>query len=161
MLVQVYGVEAVSKSVCLSGLNALEMERKVSRMSCIRVDHPQAQSIQQRMSAIDDRRLSLRMIAEVLKISKDSVNSIVHKHLGKQKICARFVSHMLTNEQKQTRMETFGDFIDTCDRNHNFWKSLLLKMRPGATNVIWRPNDSQWYGVHCFPCWQNPGLRRC
>ncbi|GBL97454.1 Putative uncharacterized protein FLJ37770 [Araneus ventricosus] len=33
----------------------------------------------------DDRRLSLRMIAEELKISLDSVSNIIHEHLQKRK----------------------------------------------------------------------------
>ncbi|GBO18995.1 Putative uncharacterized protein FLJ37770 [Araneus ventricosus] len=33
----------------------------------------------------DDRRLSLRMIAEELKISLDSVSNIIHEHLKKRK----------------------------------------------------------------------------
>ncbi|GBO26936.1 Putative uncharacterized protein FLJ37770 [Araneus ventricosus] len=33
----------------------------------------------------DDRRLSLRMIAEELKISRDSVSNIIHEHLKKRK----------------------------------------------------------------------------
>ena len=103
--------------------------------------------------------------AEELKISKDSVSTIVNEHLGKRKICAWFVPHMLTNAQKQTQMETSGYFIDMCDQN--FWKPALQEMRPGAANTIQRPSDSQWHGVHCLPRlpknvgWQNPRLRQC
>ncbi|GBN11615.1 hypothetical protein AVEN_176266-1 [Araneus ventricosus] len=43
MLVKMYGVDAVSKIVFLSGLNALETERKMSKMSRVPVDHQQAQ----------------------------------------------------------------------------------------------------------------------
>ncbi|GBN86586.1 hypothetical protein AVEN_95798-1 [Araneus ventricosus] len=43
MLVKVHGVDAVSKKCVLSGLNALEAERKMSKMSRVRVDHQQAQ----------------------------------------------------------------------------------------------------------------------
>ena len=73
----------------------------------------------------DDWRLSLRMMAEELKISKDSVSIIVHEHLGKWKICARFVPHMLTDEQKQTRMEISGDYIDMCDWNPHFLETII------------------------------------
>ena len=73
----------------------------------------------------DDRWLSLGIIAEELKISKGSVSTIVHELLGKQKICARFVLHMLTNEQKQTLVETSGDFIDMCDWNPQFFETII------------------------------------
>ncbi|GBM75203.1 Putative uncharacterized protein FLJ37770 [Araneus ventricosus] len=42
-------------------------------------------SRQLRTSATDDRRLSLRMIAEELIISLDSVSNIIHEHLQKRK----------------------------------------------------------------------------
>ena len=60
------------------------------------------------------RRLSLRLIAEELGISKDTAHTIVRDDLGVGKICSRFVSHKLTDEQKAKRMETSGDFIFMC-----------------------------------------------
>ncbi|GBN65027.1 hypothetical protein AVEN_91613-1 [Araneus ventricosus] len=48
----------------------------------------------------DDRRLSLRMIAEGLKIRLDSVSNIVHEHLQKRKICALSVPQKLSDNQK-------------------------------------------------------------
>ncbi|GBN33688.1 hypothetical protein AVEN_259780-2-1, partial [Araneus ventricosus] len=74
----------------------------------------------------DDRRLSLRMIAEELKISLDSVSNIIHENLQKRKICARFVPHKLSDEQKQHRMETSGDFIDACDLNPQFLETIVI-----------------------------------
>ena len=72
----------------------------------------------------DDRQLSLRMIVEEL-ISEDSVSTIVLEHLGKQKICAWFVPHTLTNEQKQTWMETSRNSIDMCDWNPQFLETII------------------------------------
>ncbi|GBM95505.1 hypothetical protein AVEN_124295-1, partial [Araneus ventricosus] len=73
----------------------------------------------------DERRLCLRMIAEELKISIDSVSNIDHEHFQKRKICARSVPHKLSNDQKQHRMETSGDFIDACDRNLQFLETII------------------------------------
>ncbi|GBN57867.1 hypothetical protein AVEN_86400-1 [Araneus ventricosus] len=73
----------------------------------------------------DDRRLSLRMIAEELKISPDSVSSIIHEHLQKRKICARFVPNKLSDEQKQHRMKTSGDFINARDQNLQFLETIV------------------------------------
>ncbi|GBO29466.1 Mariner Mos1 transposase [Araneus ventricosus] len=73
----------------------------------------------------DDRRLSLRMIAEELKISLDSVSNIIHDHFQKRKTYARSVPHKLSDEQKQHRMETSGDFIDVCDRNPQFLETIV------------------------------------
>ncbi|GBM27285.1 hypothetical protein AVEN_208444-1 [Araneus ventricosus] len=94
--------------------------------------------------------LCLSLIAEELKISLDidSVSNIVHKHLQKRKICARFVLHKLSDEQKQHQMETSGDFIDACDRNPKFLETIITGESRGATSSIRRPSDSPWNGVH-------------
>ncbi|GBN72728.1 hypothetical protein AVEN_245192-1 [Araneus ventricosus] len=73
----------------------------------------------------DDRQLSLRMIAEELKISLASVSNIIHENLQKRKICIRFVPDKLSDEQKQHRMETSGDFIDACDRNPQLLETIV------------------------------------
>ena len=63
-----------------------------------------------------DRRLTLKLIAEELGISKDTV-TFVRDDLAKRKMCSRFVPHNLTDEQKAKRMETTGDFISMCDQD--------------------------------------------
>ncbi|GBN23993.1 hypothetical protein AVEN_204551-1 [Araneus ventricosus] len=80
----------------------------------------------------DERRLSLRMRAGELKISLDSVSNIVHEHLQKRQICARFVPHNLSDEQKQYRMETSRDFMDACDLNPQFLEAII------TGNESWR-----------------------
>ena len=49
----------------------------------------------------EDRRNTLQMIADGLSIGKETVRRIVTEDLGKRKICARFVPHALTKEQKE------------------------------------------------------------
>ncbi|GBN95816.1 Mariner Mos1 transposase [Araneus ventricosus] len=80
----------------------------------------------------DDRRLSLRMITEELKISLDSVSNITHENLQKRKICARFVPHKLSDEQTQHRMETSGDFVDACDQNPQFLETIVTGVELGC-----------------------------
>ncbi|GBL77343.1 hypothetical protein AVEN_191029-1, partial [Araneus ventricosus] len=46
-----------------------------------------------RRTLVDDRRLSLRMIAEELKISLDSVSNIIHEHLQKRKKSSTLFRH--------------------------------------------------------------------
>ena len=66
---------------------------------------------------VQDRRLTLKLTAEELGISKDTEHTIVRDELGKRRICSRFVPHKLTDEQKAKRMETSGDFISMCDQD--------------------------------------------
>jgi hypothetical protein len=49
----------------------------------------------------NDRRITSRMIAESLNISKIVVPLILKEDLGKRKLCARFVPHSLTPEQRE------------------------------------------------------------
>jgi transposase len=48
-----------------------------------------------------DRRLTLRMMLDELNINKETIRQILHEDLRKRKICAKFVSYSLTDEQKQ------------------------------------------------------------
>ena len=49
----------------------------------------------------NDRRIVSRMIAESLNIPKTVVLGILKEDLGKRKLCARFVPHSLTPEQRE------------------------------------------------------------
>ena len=73
-----------------------------------------------RQMLAQDRRVTLRLMAEELGVSKDTVYTIVREDLGKRKICSRFVPHKMTDEQKAKRMETTGDFITICDQDPSF-----------------------------------------
>ena len=63
-----------------------------------------------------DLRLTLRLIAEELGISKETANNIVRDDLGNQKICSRFIPQKLTDEQKAKRKEMSGDFTPCLTR---------------------------------------------
>ncbi|GBN62906.1 hypothetical protein AVEN_94133-1 [Araneus ventricosus] len=72
----------------IATFHATETEGKMPKMSRVRLDHQQAtpDNIERvRRMLADDRRLSLRRIAEELKISLDSVSNIIHEHLQKRK----------------------------------------------------------------------------
>jgi len=49
----------------------------------------------------NDRQIVLRMIAESLNIPKAGVLQILKEDLGKRKLCAHFVLHSLTPEQRE------------------------------------------------------------
>ena len=52
----------------------------------------------------EDQGTTLQMIADHLNIGQETVRRIVTEDLGKRKICARFVPHALTTQQKQERV---------------------------------------------------------
>ena len=84
----------------------------------------------------EDGRMTVLQIAEEVGISSGSVSSILHKSLGLSKVSARWVPHMLTEEQKQKRVHRCHLMLDKFDG--------------GRSNAIWDivTGDETW--VYCF-----------
>ena len=51
-----------------------------------------------------DRRLTTRQMSEMVGVSHNSVHKILTENLGKRKVCAKWVPHLLTDEQKTLRV---------------------------------------------------------
>ena len=64
-----------------------------------------------------DRKLKLREIADTLKISEDSVFTILHKHLSMRKLCLKWVPRLLTVDQKQQRVDDTEHCLELFQRN--------------------------------------------
>ena len=52
-----------------------------------------------------DRKLKLREIAATLKISGGNVFTILHEHLSIIKLCSKWVLRLLTDDQRQQRVD--------------------------------------------------------
>jgi hypothetical protein len=63
------------------------------------------------------------MIAESLNIHMAVVLWILKEDLGKRKLCARFVPHTLTPEQREDRVTSCQDIIAMADAD-NFLKQI-------------------------------------
>jgi len=74
---------------------------------------------------LQNRHLSLRMLAEEVNIDKDTVRKTVFDDLRKRKICSRFVPHSLTPEQKDRRIAACGDLIATADSDPDFFMKIV------------------------------------
>jgi hypothetical protein len=64
------------------------------------------------------------MIAESLNILKTVVPQILKEDLGKRKLCAHFVPHFLTPEQREDRVASCQDIIVMADANKSFLTKL-------------------------------------
>ena len=60
-----------------------------------------------------DARLSVKDIASCTGISEGSVQTILKKHLDLRKVCAGWVPHLLTEEQKTQRLKCAGELLKT------------------------------------------------
>ncbi|GBN86603.1 hypothetical protein AVEN_12995-1 [Araneus ventricosus] len=89
MLVKVCGVEAVNKKCVFEWIKRFR-DGKENVKDEPRSGRPPTSTTPDNIERVrrmiaDDRRLSLRRIAEELKISIDSVSNIIHEHLQKLK----------------------------------------------------------------------------
>lgn len=72
-----------------------------------------------------DRRLTIRMMAEELEMSKESVRTILVENLGMKKICARMVPKLLSDEQKSRRMEVCEEILQHLEENQDFLSNVI------------------------------------
>ena len=60
-----------------------------------------------------DAQLSVKDIASCTGISEDSVQTILKKHLDLRKVCARWIPHLLTEEQKTQYLKCAQELLKT------------------------------------------------
>jgi hypothetical protein len=75
----------------------------------------------------NDHRITSRMIAESLNIPKTVILQILKEDLGKRKLCARFVPHSLTPEQKEDQVTSCQDIIAMADADKNYFNTIIME----------------------------------
>jgi hypothetical protein len=65
------------------------------------------------------------MIAEFLNISNTVVVRILKEDFGKRKLCARFVPHSWTPEQREDRVRSCQDIIVMANADKNFFNKII------------------------------------
>ena len=73
----------------------------------------------------NDRRIASSMIAESLNIPKTVVLRILKEDLGKRKLCARFVPHSLTPEQREDRVTSCQDITAMAEADKNLLNKII------------------------------------
>jgi len=66
------------------------------------------------------------MVAESLNIHKPVVLQILKEDLGKRKLCARFVPHFLTPEQREDQVTSCQDIIAMADADKHFFNKIFM-----------------------------------
>lgn len=66
---------------------------------------------------LSDRRIKLREIVEETGVSKGTVISILHDKLGMKKMCARWVPHLLSADNKRNRVVSSMALLERMRRN--------------------------------------------
>ena len=73
----------------------------------------------------EDRRLSIRLIAERMSIDNETMWQVLHENLHMTKVCAQVVSKLLTSDQKEKRQEVCADISKQIEENPKFLDSVI------------------------------------
>lgn len=81
---------------------------------------------------MQDRHVTYLEIEATLGISATSIHKILHEHLGVRKLCARWIPHLLTDDQKKAR-------VDWC-------REMIKKYNDGASKSVYYivTGDESW-----------------
>jgi histone-lysine N-methyltransferase SETMAR len=75
---------------------------------------------------LNDRRIKLREVANIVNISLDRVFVIIHEHLHMRKLSARWVPRLLTIDQKRNRVTTSEQCLSMMKHNpKDFWRRII------------------------------------
>lgn len=67
----------------------------------------------------EDRRRTVREIAEATNTSYGTVRTILHEHLSMTRLCARWVPRLLTTEEQETRVAVSRQFLRRYSREND------------------------------------------
>jgi len=119
MLVQVYGVNAMKKTAVYmwvkrfsEGRESVTDEERSGRPATSRTEENTAKS---RQILRENRRLTVRSIAEQVNIDRETVRKILTENLDMRKVCAKMVPKELTEKQKQRRVTICQDLLKRQD----------------------------------------------
>ncbi|CAH1985354.1 unnamed protein product [Acanthoscelides obtectus] len=114
---------------------------RVSLSEDPRVGAPKTAVTQENVDAVrklitEDRHVTYREIETSLKISKTSIQKILHEELGVRKLVSRWIPHLLTEEQKAARV--------------NLCQKTLDRFNSGNTKNVYSivSGDESW--VYCY-----------
>lgn len=129
LLQTAYGNECLSRSKVFewyarfkAGRESLADDPREGRPSTSTTD---ANIERVRVAVASNPRATVEMLSDELHISEGSVHTILTGKLGKSKICAKFVPHFLTPEQKIRRVAASETLIKMADSDPNFLDKII------------------------------------
>jgi transcriptional regulator with XRE-family HTH domain len=139
MLQQAYGENCLSRTQChewyrrlKSGRTSIEDDPKSGRPSTsIEDDH-----VDEVLAVIrQNRRLTVREVAEEVGISKSSCHLILTEKLKMRRVAAKFVRRLLTDAQKGNRVSqsVSQELFDRSNADEKFLKNVIKVMKLGCT----------------------------
>ncbi|XP_033224565.1 protein GVQW3-like [Belonocnema kinseyi] len=78
-----------------------------------------------RVAVEQDRRLNVRELEDELGIPKSTVWRILTENLGMTRVCAKFILKLLTDQQKNLRLEIAQDNLEIINSDENFFQKVI------------------------------------
>ncbi|CAH1978606.1 unnamed protein product [Acanthoscelides obtectus] len=111
-LLSVFGNEAPHQSTISRWYGELKRLSDDPRVGAPKMAVTQENVDAVRTLIIDDRHVTYRETEAPLKISKTSIQKILHEELGVRKLVSRWISHLLAQEQKAARVNWSQKTLD-------------------------------------------------
>lgn len=157
MLKEVYGEESLSRARVFEwykrfreGREDVNDDERPGRPSTSRTD----ENINKINEIVrKDRRLSIRMIAEMVNIDKETARQILHDNLNMRKVCAKMVPRLLSPDQKENRKRICTDILKEIENNPNFLERVITC---DETWIFQYDPETKKQSMH----WKTPGSPR-
>lgn len=78
-----------------------------------------------REKIVSDRRLTIREVAGEVGLAFGTVQEILTENLAMRRISAKFVPKVLTEEQRQYRLQVCSDLIQTLETEPDFVQNIF------------------------------------
>ena len=94
----------------------------------------------------NNRKLTVREIADECGISMGSYNAILTDDLHMKRVCAKFVPRLLTDDQREQRQTIARDLFERSCEDVQFLKNIVTMTSSGSTGTTWRQNSNHHGG---------------
>jgi hypothetical protein len=95
---------------------------------------------------LDNRRMIIRELSDELGLSFGFVQPIMTEDLGRKCVSVKFVSKLLTVEQKATHLAVARDLLQCADQDANFLKTVITCDKSWVQGTTWKQKLSQHNG---------------
>ncbi|KAK8375113.1 hypothetical protein O3P69_011329 [Scylla paramamosain] len=150
MLQKVYGDETMSRSRVFEwckrfkeGREDVEDDPRSGRPSTSR-NEANVERVKQMVR--DDRRLTVRKIADELGMNHNSVWKIITEDLGMRKVCAKMVPRLLNDDQKGRRMQVCQDILERLETEPDLLRRVITGDESWVFEYDPRPNARAFNG---------------
>ena len=80
---------------------------------------------QVKILVLEDRRVTVKQLAAITKLSVDSIATILHDHLHMSKVSARWVPRLLTPNQKEQRADSCKEVLELESKDTRFFYGIV------------------------------------